>query len=111
MKIITEDLAVFEILENSGYVLFDARVPLVLEFEYEENWHLLLFSPEGKFKGCKLFVIEKSVLSIEIESDLLPTILSFSETDGFEHIKNEALAIVEKLISHGTGQPRFFDAH
>mgnify|MGYP001545830381 CR=1 FL=1 len=111
MQVITADTEVFEMLEKAGHAGFDPQKPLVLDFVFEKNWHLLLFNPEGERKGCRLFRIPENLLFAEAEKLLLPELLSIDHNHGYEILVDKALVIVEDLLRTKKGAGLFFDAH
>ncbi len=111
MKVILDDSEIFELLEKASLTQFDPSKQIVLDFTFEENWHLLLFNPSGNLKGCKLFVISKNNLALEAEKLLIPELLSLSDDDGFIFLKNKSLEIVELLLQDKKSAQLFFDGH
>lgn len=109
MRIITNDIEVFNFLEKAKQVSFDPVKNEVFEFFHEANWCLFLFCVTGKSKGCKLFLLEKEFLSLELEKNLLPALLNLP--DEMEFLKNKALEIAERLIIRRNNEQLFFDAH
>ena len=98
MQVITADTDVFDLLEKASQAGFDPQKPLVLDFIFENNWHLLLFNPEGEHKGCRLFRIPESLLLAEAEKLLLPELLIMDNNHGYEILIDQALFIVENLL-------------
>ncbi|HET6989769.1 MAG TPA: hypothetical protein VFJ43_00530 [Bacteroidia bacterium] len=111
METITSDIEIFRFLEKADSLAFDPLKNAVFEFSHENYWCLLIFSSSGPTKGCKLFLLEHHHIPIEAEKELLPELLSLREDYGYDLLKNEALLIVEKLISRKNNSHLFFDAH
>jgi hypothetical protein len=109
MKILTGDIEILKILSESGNENFDPLKNQVFEFSYGESWCLFLFNPSGKFKGCRLYMLEKP-FETALREKLLPELLSLNDNHRYVILKNEALNIVESLIS-GKNDFLFFDAH
>lgn len=111
MEICTSDIEIFKLLSDLKQDAFDHGKFFVGEFSSEENWYLFLFNPDGKFKGVRLYAIRKKLLEFELEKFLLPDLLSLTDDFSYGEIKNEALNIVENLISNRRRESLFFDAH
>jgi hypothetical protein len=111
MRVITDDLEIFGLLEKAGKATFDPVTPSVVEFQVDTYYGMLLFSPAGPYKGCLLFLVEQHILDEEAEKLLLPRLLALPDDHGFAALKNEALAAVERLISRRNSDRLFYDAH
>jgi hypothetical protein len=111
MRIITDDIEVFSFLEKADAISFDPDKNEVLWFSHETFSALFLFCANGKFKGCKLFLLEKNFLREELEKNLLPALLTLPDDPGYSFLKNKALAITENLIAGKLNEQLFFDAH
>lgn len=111
MRIITDDLEVFGLLEKAGKAAFDPALPAMIEFNVDTFYGLLLFIPAGPRKGCLLFLVEQVKLDEESEKLLLPRLLALPEDHGFSALKTDALAAVERIISRRNSDRLFYDAH
>ena len=111
MKTLTDDIEIFEMLSEAGMENFDPLKNSAFNFMFRESWCLLLFSPAGKYKGCRLYVLEMPTLEMDLREKLLPELISLPNDNGYFNLKNEALAIVEAFISNRKGEHLFFDAH
>jgi hypothetical protein len=111
MKIILDDIEIFELLEKANVAGFDPGKPLVLDFTHEENWGLLIFNPSGELKGCRLFLILQQDLSSEAEKLLIPELLGLDDKHGYDRLKNRALAIVEHMLHERKSGQLYFDGH
>ena len=111
MKILTDDITIFEILSAAKMENFDPLKKSVFAFSSAESWHLLLFNPSGNLKGCRLYVLGKDNFEKELQEKLLPELLLLNDNHDYVILKNEALLIVETLIGNQKGKPLFFDAH
>lgn len=79
MIVLTDDIAVFRLLEEAGCAAFSASAPAVFSFEHGPHFCLLLFVPSGKHKGCRLFLLEKRLLDQEIQNGLLAGLLALPD--------------------------------
>lgn len=112
MKITTDDLLIFELLEKAGLADFDPVQPNAFWFRHEERAHLLLFQPTDPGKGCSLFTMSSEPGHKELESELLPLLIGLPERHTAEcWLKAEALRITELMIMSRDYRLRFFDAH
>ncbi|MDQ3110905.1 MAG: hypothetical protein M3R17_13515 [Bacteroidota bacterium] len=111
MKIIRNDIEVFDILEKANVADFDPAKLLVLDFIYKETWHLLLFNPTGELKGCCLFLISEKDLTIEAEKLLIPELLALDDKHGYDLLKTKALEIVEYVLRDKKSTGLYFDSH
>jgi len=111
MKIVTDDIAIFEILAHAEMEEFDPAKSGVLHFFCNETWYLFLFCANGKFKGCRLYSLKKSSFEIELREKLLVELISLSDDPEYFFLKNEALKVVEALIGERKNNELFFDAH
>lgn len=111
MKLITDDIEIFNLLEKANVAAFDPSKPLVLDFVHEENWCLLIFNPSGELKGCRLFLVDLQNLSIEAEKLLIPELLALDDKHDYDLLKNQALAIVEHLLRDKKSSQLYFDGH
>jgi hypothetical protein len=111
MKILRNDLEVFDILEKANVADFDPVKQLVLDFIYKETWHLLLFNPSGELKGCLLFLIAEKDLITEAEKLLIPELLALDDKHDYDKLKTEALAIVENILHTKKSDRLYFDGH
>lgn len=111
MKILLDDIEIFNLLEKANVAAFDPSKPLVLDFVHEDNWCLLLFNPSGELKGCRLFLLEEKGLSTEAEKLLIPELLSLDDNHGYDLLKTRALAIVEHLLRDKKSSQFYFDGH
>jgi hypothetical protein len=109
MHVITSDTEIFELLERSGRAGFDPKKISVLDFVFEEHWHLLLFNPEGAKKGCRLFVVPCDQLFFEAEKELIPALLGLD--DEFDKLVTHGLEIVEHLLQDKKNEQLYFDGH
>ncbi|MGL4597799.1 MAG: hypothetical protein ACRCYO_09730 [Bacteroidia bacterium] len=110
MEIITDDLLVFETLEQVGRDGFDPLVSSVFAFSQEQTFFLFLFCPEGKHKGCRLYRFEEFPKAHEIRTFLIPDLLALPEDGAYTEIRTAALNEAERLL-HVTSVAQFFDAH
>jgi hypothetical protein len=110
MKILTDDIEVFKILSDAGMENFDPLKKHVATFLSGNFWCLFLFNPSGKLKGCRLYILEQQTLDRELREKLLPDLLLLNDNHGYVILKNEALIVVESLIS-SRKENLFFDAH
>lgn len=111
MKILTDDVLIFERLSESKKEIFDPLQKQVFAFWADEMWCLFLFNPSGPLKGCRMYMLEKAHFEMELREKLLPELLSLNDSHDYVILKNNALIIVESLISTGKGDHLFFDAH
>ncbi len=110
MKLITNDLLVFETLEQAGCDGFNPQKWTVFSFSLEQKFFLFLFCPEGKHKGCRLYAFEEFPKAHEIRTDLIPNVLALPEDMGYAEIRAAAIQEAERLL-HQTSVAQFFDAH
>jgi hypothetical protein len=111
MRILLDDIAIFDLLEKANVAAFDPSKPLVLDFVHEESWGLLLFNPSGELKGCRLFLIDQQHLSVEAEKLLIPELLALDDKHDYDQLKNKALAIVEHVLRDKKSSQLYFDGH
>lgn len=111
MRILFDDIEVFEFLEKANVAGFDPTKPIVLDFVHETNWCLLIFNPTGKLKGCKLFLVDETNLTVEAEKLLIPELLAMDDNHGYDLLKNHALSIVERLLHDKKSGQLYFDGH
>lgn len=111
MQELTDDVAIFALLENAGLAGFDPAQPIVIQHASESDFMLLLFCPAGPYKGCRLFLCPLQMLGQEVESVLLPRLLDLPEDNGYDGIKTTALIVVEQIISQRNSNRLFYDAH
>lgn len=111
MQEITDDIEIFSRLEKAKADRFDPLKQHVAEIYTGTDFLLLLFCPEGKHKGCRLFSVPVGELEKEAESLLLPRLLALPDDDNYASIKHKALLITEKIISEKNGKWLFYDAH
>jgi hypothetical protein len=111
MKINTNDLAVFALLEEAGYADFDPTKIAVFDFHFDNQYHLCLFMPEGKQKGCRLYSFPQTDHQVISASSLLEDILSLPEEDGYGLLTTQALSLLEKRVREHRADQLFFDAH
>ncbi len=108
---LTDDIEIFKILAAADRENFDPLKNQVLKFSFNETWNLFLFSASGRFKGCRLYILENISLEIALHEKLLPELLSLPDHPEYFFLKNEALQIVETLIGNRKNDSLFFDAH
>lgn len=111
MEIIIDDQIVFDILTNSCLENFDVSKIGVFSFQFQNKWCLLMFCPNGKFKGCRLFLLEKNSFEITLSEKLLPHLIALPSDNDFELLKNQTLELIESLIINRSNQSFFFEAH
>lgn len=111
MIVLTDDFAVFRLLEEAGRASFSASAPAVFSFEHGPHFCLLIFVPSGTQKGCRLFLLEKQLLDQEIQNGLLPGLLALPDDAELVVLKNKALSIAEEIISARSSSRLFYDAH
>jgi hypothetical protein len=110
MELITNDLLVFETLEEAGRDGFDPLKWAVFSFQLEQKFFLFLFCPEGKYKGCRLYLFEEFPKAHEIRTDLIRSLLPLPEEPEYVEIRAAAIQEAERLL-HQTSVAQFFDAH
>ena len=111
MKILTDDLKIFNILSEMKLEMFDPKKISVFDFSVDDSWCLFLFNPQGIHKGCRLYILENIEREIELREKLLPELISLPSDNGNFILKDKALKVVESIISNNKDGQLFFDAH
>lgn len=111
MKSVLDELDIWALLEQSNQADVDYKSPVFKGFEWENKFFLFFFMPEGKYKGCRLYYTDHSLLAGEIEKTIIPGVFALPEDDGFAELKNNAVDFLEQLLLEKRNNARFFDAH
>lgn len=109
MNELSDDVEIFSLLEQAGQAGFDPSENAVTDFVFENRYWLLIFIPNGKYKGCRLFSIAAEGNSEQ--KWLLEKLMQLPEDDVFGKLKNEALLRFEYRIASDRGAHLYFDAH
>ncbi len=108
MNVITDDLAVFEILELAKVDDFNHALPCAFSFQYEGKWWLMQFEPHGDHKGCRLYVLPYEFPSLMEIHDVLNEVMRQPETC---ESRESAVSVLDKAILEIQTGNHFFDAH
>jgi len=108
---ITDDVEIFSLLEKANEDRIDPVCACVKDFEFGENYFLLLFNPSGEMRGCRLYQIKKGADEIAERNAVLRELVDLPGENGFEPLKTAALDLLEKFFSGRNNASLFYDAH
>ncbi|MCE2773455.1 MAG: hypothetical protein LW750_08460 [Bacteroidetes bacterium] len=108
MDIITDDLAIFDILELARVDDFNHSMPCAFSFQHDGKWCLMQFEPHGNHKGCRLYVIPNEFPSLMEIHDVLNAVIRLPESS---ESREFAVSVLDKAILEIHTGNHFFDAH
>lgn len=108
MNLITDDLAIFEIIEKARVDDFNFGMPCAFSFQYDGKWWLMQFEPHGDHKGCRLFMLPHEFPSLMEIHDVLNEVVRLPETMASRDL---AVSVLDKAILEIQTGNHFFEAH
>lgn len=111
MEVITDQIKVFSLLELHDQADFNPAESCTRIFKANDNTAILLFCHEGPNKGAVLYLLSSPAVPMEIEQELLPSVLMIDGDHTMLAVRDEALDKIRIMIEEKNRASSFFDAH